>query len=140
MRVPTGGTAPKGFMTCVGPRPALAELGLVARGTYASRTWRNVLDSDATLIVATKPNSPGTRLTISACVESERPYYVCTAVNSDTAALVVEWLKHHQVRVLNIAGNRDHAGQLTHVTLAQQLVLDVLQQLAAAGLLQRSQP
>lgn len=63
--IPTGGWAPKGWRTEVGPMPALAAYGLKEHASrdYAARTADNVRDADFVLVIG-RP-SPGSTLTVS---------------------------------------------------------------------------
>jgi hypothetical protein len=74
----TGGEAPAGYKTQAGPRPELKQVfGLTeARGGYAARTRTNLLMTDATLVIATNLDSPGTKLTIDLAKHFEKPLHV----------------------------------------------------------------
>ena len=104
--IATGGTAPQHFMsergTCLKLRDeyGLTE-GLYDSKVYPKRTRQNVEDSDATAIFG-NVGSPGTRLTCSLCVELEKPWVV-----NPTAVDLLEFLEQHNVKVLNVAGNRE---------------------------------
>jgi hypothetical protein len=119
----TGGTAPAGFMTSRGPLPLLECFGLKAEGTLQTRTKKNIMDSDATVVLSGDLASSGTVLTIRLCKELQKPCLVldiasaCTAFG-DTRTFPVEtidqlsrplyeFLLQHQVRILNVAGNRE---------------------------------
>jgi hypothetical protein len=105
--IPHGGWCPQG---------RLAEDGRIAdeyllqetdSPEYTIRTERNVLDSDATLILCRGPLSGGTLLTFRFAEEHGRP---CLAVDLDSPiapAEVLRWLEEHQVEVLNVAGPRE---------------------------------
>lgn len=73
---PTGGWAPKGFRTQLGPKPTLgAGFGLrESHGGYWARTWQNVAAANATIIIAHDANSPGTKCAVMACIEHDTPY------------------------------------------------------------------
>ncbi len=105
--IPTGGTAPKGWATEEGPAPWLADFGLVecTEPGYPPRTIANVRDSDGTLWIG-DPSSPGGRLTIGTARELDRPLLVIEA-GETTPADVRRWLLEADVRVLNVAGNRE---------------------------------
>jgi Circularly permutated YpsA SLOG family len=98
---PTGGSAPKNFMTELGPDPSLADFGLVAlqQREYPMRTRKNVVDSDGTVIYGDLTG--GTGLTAAFCVEEVRPYLV----NPGPAELAA-FVQGKEIRVLNVAGNR----------------------------------
>lgn len=103
----TGGTAPKGYRVCIydgfdGVNVLLKDYGLVEHFSreYPPRTKQNVKDSDATLWVGYE-NSPGGKLTIKTCKELERPYII-----NPTPLQLREFVIEHQVKILNVAGNR----------------------------------
>lgn len=101
--IPTGGTAPKGFRTELGPYPSLGEdYGLVesAFSDYGPRTLQNVLDSDGTVLFG-EMGSTGSRLTISLCKNHNKPYIL-----NPTADELRDWLKDNNIKDLNVAGNR----------------------------------
>ena len=86
--------------------------------TYRQRTRWNVLDSDATLILAQRPLSGGTRLTAELAASLERP---CLIVTPPTAAVepVRLWIVERGVRTLNVAGPREsHRGDVEAVAAA----------------------
>ncbi|MEW8027437.1 MAG: putative molybdenum carrier protein [Candidatus Thiodiazotropha sp.] len=107
--IATGGYAPRGFKTEVGPQPeTLKEFGLVElpSSNYKHRTKQNVFSSDATLIVATDPTSHGTQRTIQYCKELNKPYLLIDPA-TDCHELIRVFLNNHSPRILNIAGNRE---------------------------------
>lgn len=103
--IPTGGTAPKGWRTEAGPAPWLADYGLVESlaSDYPGRTWRNINDSDATVIFG-DPTSAGSALTVRLCEQSLKPYLL-----NESAVLLRLWCEDNDIRVLNVAGNRESA-------------------------------
>ncbi|MCU7806297.1 MAG: putative molybdenum carrier protein [Candidatus Thiodiazotropha sp. (ex Semelilucina semeliformis)] len=107
--ISTGGYAPRGYKTEVGPQPeVLKEFGLVElpSSNYKHRTKQNVFSSDATLIVSTDPTSHGTQLTIQYCKELKKPFLLIDPAK-DCCELIRVFLDNHSPRVLNIAGNRE---------------------------------
>ena len=100
----TGGFAASNFMTEDGVRPDLAKLyGLVDKKfNYSRRTVENVKAADVTIIFADDLGSPGTKLTISACCNNNKPYII-----NPTSRQVVEFIETHKCRVINVAGNRE---------------------------------
>jgi len=74
----TGGMAPKGYRTLKGTQPGLAGFGVVESGSagYPTRTQRNVMDSDCTVIFAKNLASAGTKLTMDYCEKHARPAHV----------------------------------------------------------------
>lgn len=107
--IPTGGTAPKDFRTENGEQPELLKsFGLVAheRAHYRYRTKQNVADADATLIIATSPESAGTQLTIRYCKALDKPYLLIDP-DVDNVLQVRQFLEQEKLSVLNVAGNRE---------------------------------
>lgn len=108
--IPTGGTAPKGYLTENGPDESLRELGLVEsqRSDYAVRTQQNVLDSDGTLAFRLNPG-PGTDLTIRFATVQGKPVLVVEPkdVTPSLSQRIRDWMGQHDIRVLNVAGNRE---------------------------------
>jgi Circularly permutated YpsA SLOG family len=105
--IPTGGTAPKGWLikdlndknvSC----PELASYGLIEcdEPGYPSRTRKNVKDADATLWVGFT-DSPGGRLTLSSA-----RWFAKTLIVNPTSDELAQKLIQHKVKILNVAGNR----------------------------------
>lgn len=112
LRIPYGGWCPAGGWAEDLPDPP----GLLARypllteappGPVATRTRWNVRDSDATVVLALSDgaSSPGTRSTVLAAEELDRP---CLVVPATSASTVSEWLgAFARPVVLNVAGPRE---------------------------------
>jgi hypothetical protein len=100
--IKTGGWAPKGWITEVGPVPYLRAYGLVQHSSpnYPPRTRMNCQDSDLTALFGNM-HSSGSKLAISICKEDNIPYLL----NPDAEELrtMCEDLK---VGILNVGGNR----------------------------------
>jgi predicted deacetylase len=110
--LPTGGFAPKGWLTEDGPAPWLKEFGLVetADTSYPSRTRRNVCELAHACLWFGNPYSPGGKLTLRLCEEVAIPHYVANTVS--TPRDVADWLKGWVLPicpepVLLVAGNRE---------------------------------
>lgn len=126
--IPTGGWAPKNWMTVRGPRPELQELYELQEcmGGYRARTMINVQESDATLIVASDQHSPGTVLTIYTCRKFKKPWMTVHPSEVDASVQKVsEWIKVNHVEILNVAGNRDTIGS-KHRDAAQHLLSQII--------------
>ena len=130
LQCPTGGWAPRGWRTQNGPFPVLAEFGLVEhfRPEYRFRTELNIADSGGTLIVAANLSSPGTALTISCCNKLSKPMYVIrpSEVSAQSVTRVCEWIKADNIRVLNVAGNRDKSPSNLHYEASFNLVSSII--------------
>ena len=101
--IPTGGTAPKNYWTDEGQDLSLRdEFGLAECPVwgYPARTEYNVRDSDGTALFG-RMDSPGCKLTIKLCKRIGKPY-----IENPNAKELVRWSLAHDVRTLNVAGNR----------------------------------
>lgn len=126
----TGGWAPLGYRTELGPMPWLAEFGLVEAPTadYAMRTALNISDADGTLIFGDL-TSPGSALTVRTCRRRTKPWRHVSInwplgetldagrfkISQGEIFDVRQWIVHHQIRVLNCAGNRETTKVGMHV-------------------------
>jgi hypothetical protein len=107
-----GGWCPRGRLAEDGVVPSRYHLRELDSADYAERTARNVQDSDATLILYEGRMSGGTLLTMNVAKRYGRVYLVkkLTSQQHEFAKLiddVVDWLRQHQPRSLNIAGPRE---------------------------------
>lgn len=99
LELPTGGTAPLGYMTTAGDKPALKELfGLDHFGGYRSRTIKNVRDTDMTLIFSRNMGSPGTVLTKNSCLKYNKPCFMIPDNRHPGETLSQFWGKLEEVR------------------------------------------
>lgn len=100
------------------PEKRLAEDGRIADryplvestdGGYRQRTLQNVLDSDGTAIFYFSNLSGGTALTAVYAIDNKKPFKLidCTEISVSRASeLLSEFIKVHQIKVLNVAGPR----------------------------------
>jgi len=105
--VACGGWCPKGRRAEDGPIDETYPLTETAGSRYSERTERNVVDSDATLILCTGAPSGGTRLTVSMAKKHGRPYRVADPRREEAFDAVSSWLDSLSVAVLNVAGPRE---------------------------------
>ena len=115
--VETGGTAPKGFLREQGiDNEDIQSYGLVEitdeeqndytsrtgkRDSYTGRTELNVRNSDGTVYFATQDDSAGLIATKRSAREWGKPF-----IENPTAKQLREWIKEHNIKTLNVAGNR----------------------------------
>lgn len=78
---PYGGWVPRGGRAEDGVVPTHFELWEHPSSDYPPRTYANVRDSDATLLVSRLPLQQGSRLTQRLCHDMERPLLVLNAHN-----------------------------------------------------------
>ena len=122
-----GGWCPRDRRSEDGSVPQKYPLKETAARSYAVRTEWNVRDSDGTLILVLDEISSGTRLTVDAARSHGKPLHIehlarsvrpglLTAENSieEQAESVVEWIRHHKIRVLNVAGPRGSSSQFIY--------------------------
>ena len=110
-----GGWAPKGWRSENGAIPPIyrAKMREHTSANYLGRTRRNVLDSNATLIIVTSyPLNGGTLKTRFFCQEAARPHFVVSLGEAGAVEKVRTWLgkffaaEHSVPFVLNVAGPR----------------------------------
>lgn len=96
--IPTGGMAPRGYLTETGPDPSLKDFGLVEHfdTSYVPRTRQNAHDGDVTVWFG-KVGSPGYYCTRKACKDHGKDY----VENPPDLLLLADMYE-----IINIAGNR----------------------------------
>lgn len=135
LNIPTGGWAPKGFQTSHGKNPFLGirfhlqEVPLSGAAGYIERSKRNVNDADGTVAFKGPLPSSGTDKTIGYCktgfwqvVPEETPsqYKPILVLSCDPALKEAEekafseFLIQHQIKVLNICGQRENGMDWEH--------------------------
>ncbi len=134
-----GGWCPRGRRAEDGRIPDAYPLRETASSDYRDRTERNVIASDATLIIARGPLSGGTALTRDLAERAGRPYLVVDLARGPQAETIREWLHAHDVRVLNVAGPRE-SQQPGIQREAHRLLTAVLRSLAACPQPRRDAP
>lgn len=105
---PCAGWCPKGRRAEDGAIPPRYPLRQVDGG-YQERTRKNVEDSDGTLILHRGPLQQGTLLTLQICRELGKPVCLVDADTSraaDAAIVAREFIEHHGIERLNVAGPR----------------------------------
>ena len=104
-----GGYCPAGRRAEDGRIPERYQLDETASAGYAERTDRNVLASDATLLVTRGPARAGSALTAELAARHGRPLLHIDLDATDAARCaktVREWLISTAIEVLNVAGPR----------------------------------
>lgn len=107
--IPHGGWCPKGRRAEDGRIPDRYQLSELGSPRFADRTRRNVLDSDATLILAWGPLTRGTKLTRQHAEELGRPLWVVPLELGQSTDDTIAWLSRIKPRRLNVAGPRGSA-------------------------------
>jgi hypothetical protein len=107
--VPSGGWMPRGFLTEGGPRPEFASIygaGEMATEDPSARTKQNVQDSDGTVWFG-ETTTTGAQTTVGACLSLGRSCMPVYPEASFEPAHVARWVVEHQIKTLNVAGNRE---------------------------------
>jgi Circularly permutated YpsA SLOG family len=115
--IPTGGIALKGWLTENGPQEELLRsFGLTEceEEGFPARTRRNVSNASGTLLVG-EHRTGGSRLTRDYAEQLKKPLFLLrfpiTGAETESDISQIQgfqnWLRHHQIQVLNVAGNRE---------------------------------
>jgi hypothetical protein len=127
---PCGGWCPADCMAEDGVIDARYGLVPLPQGGYADRTRRNVVDSDATLILYFGEIEGGTALTADCCRRQGRPLLLIDALatNPEQAAeFARDFIVRNKVQRLNVAGPRASKTPAAHAyarnTVSQLLAL-----------------
>lgn len=105
-----GGWCPRGRLAEDGVIPPVYRLRETESTEFDERTQKNVLDSDATLIVVrVKELSGGTAFTKTCAEHQGRPLLVVCEKDgvASGADAISKFLRLNQVRTLNVAGPRE---------------------------------
>lgn len=111
LNIPTGGHCPKGWRNELGTDFRLEKFGLICTDSsgYPTRTRLNVLNSDGTVGFGLQ-GSPGMKLTRNTCKSMNKPYFP-VAYYAEMKDIVYDtfrqWLINNNIKVLNVAGNRE---------------------------------
>jgi len=106
---PCGGWCPTGRKAEDGAIPARYPLTALAGG-YRSRTLRNVLESDGTVILQPGEPEGGTKQTLLYCQEHRKPCRIVDASRASprqAAGQIAEFVSKERISVLNVAGPRE---------------------------------
>ena len=106
-----GGWCPSGRRSERGPIPAKYQLIETFERNYTVRTEKNVVDSDATMILFRKKLTGGTLLTERLTLKHDRPV-LCVDLDQEDAFeesidRIATWLERFAIRTLNVAGPRE---------------------------------
>jgi hypothetical protein len=123
------GWCPRGRSAEDGPIEPRYPLSETPTTAYEERTERNIRDSDGTLVLRGQQESPGTELTILLAARLQKPCLVVDLNSDPDPGIVRDWVKQHDIRVLNVAGPR--ASQFPGLyELARSFLREVLQRQA----------
>ena len=105
--IPHGGWCPRGRLAEDGTIPARYELTETDSPEYHVRTEKNVLDSDATLILYRGELRGGTKLTRQLAERHAKPCLVVDLDHPTDLDEIRQWILRSQVAKLNVAGPRE---------------------------------
>jgi hypothetical protein len=102
-----GGWCPRGRAAEDGVIDAKYALQETHSGDYTVRTEWNVRDADGTLILNIGPLDGGTAATLAYARVARKPWLLIDLEQGDPIPYVQEWIRRHQISVLNVAGPRE---------------------------------
>ena len=107
--IPHGGWCPQGRRSENGVIPSTYKLKETKERDYSVRTERNVVESDATLILFWNQMMGGTELTRKMALKHHRALFCVDLeiVGDEDLRNVRAWINKHSIRVLNVAGPRE---------------------------------
>jgi len=100
-----GGYCPKGRLAEDGRIPSKYQLKETTSNQYQSRTKKNVINADATLIFHTGQLGTGSKLTEKYCKEANKLYRVIN-INDFNIDKIKQFVNKMSIRTINIAGSR----------------------------------
>jgi hypothetical protein len=117
-----GGWCPKGRKAEDGPIPVRYELRETESAHYLVRTEKNVMTSDATLIVTMKSDLTGGSLrTANFARRHRKPFLHVHKGEPEPGKKLSDFVKAHHIQTLNVAGPRGSSepevGEFVHVVL-----------------------
>jgi predicted Rossmann fold nucleotide-binding protein DprA/Smf involved in DNA uptake len=113
-KFPCGGWCPAGRIAEDGPIPAEYPLMETPSKKYEQRTEKNVIDSDATLIITSGEPEGGTALTVELARRHKKPCIIIDIEKDKRKEIlshISEWLRNMDIEVLNVAGPRKSKNQ-----------------------------
>jgi hypothetical protein len=106
--IPTGGWCPQGRLAEDGLIPAHYPLQETPTAEYAQRTEWNVRDADGTLLLVwAEAVTAGTAYTLTCARRLGKPHLIVQLEAATSHALASDWVRRHQISILNVAGPRE---------------------------------
>ncbi len=105
--IESGGWCPSGRLAEDGRIPERYRVTELDTGQYEDRTERNVVDSDATLILCRGVLSGGTLYTKEMACKHHRPFLIINPVAFESSERASSWLSAIKPKMLNVAGPRE---------------------------------
>jgi hypothetical protein len=121
--IPHGGWCPLGRLAEDGVVPPKYQLEELPSNKYWVRTERNVVDSDATLILFCNELSGGTQFTFRMTQKHHRPCLTVDLAAPVGPSEVRDWIHQSAAEgILNVAGPRESSWEGIHQTAYEYLV------------------
>ena len=122
-----GGYCPKGRKAEDGKIPDRYPLIETPSGDYRVRTEKNVIESDATLVLNVGKLSGGTALTVKLAAKHKKRCLVIQLEYQDAARVdrIRSWLAENDIQTLNVAGCRESKNKGIYI-MALELLRKVL--------------
>ncbi|GFO68188.1 hypothetical protein GMLC_17670 [Geomonas limicola] len=105
--LPIGGYCPKGRLAEDGTVPECYPLIELDSERYASRTEKNVVESDGTLVLNWGELTDGTKATVQFAREHGRPHLILQLDQEPDLDICRTWIEENRLSTLNIAGPRE---------------------------------
>ncbi|MBI2320043.1 MAG: putative molybdenum carrier protein [Betaproteobacteria bacterium] len=134
LNFPCGGWCPEGRRAEDGAIPERYPVDELPGGGYRQRTERNVIDSDATLVLFLRELSGGTLETVRFCATHAKPVLTLDAGTTaplQAACQAQAFIARHGIAVLNVAGPRE-SGWIGARQYAAQVIAELIPRRASA--------
>jgi putative molybdenum carrier protein len=108
-RIECGGWCPTGRQDEFGRIPDRYPVRELPGADFDQRTFRNIIDSDGTVIFHSGEMRGGTEYTLRCCIEQKRPHLVIDAAKkspADAGKALDTFIRKHNIKALNVAGPR----------------------------------
>jgi len=108
LKLPYGGWIPKGRITERGRLEDFPLLKETSESTYPPRTWKNIQDTDGTLLFTYGEPERGSALTLKFAQKQLKPWsWIDFSVSHFTPEAIALWIEQNKIKRLNVAGNRE---------------------------------
>jgi len=105
--MPCGGWCPKGRFGEDGIIADKYPMKETSSSDSKERTEKNIMDSDATLIIFNHKFDSGTKLTYELCMKYHKPILQINLNDNIKSDKISQWICDHHIKILNIAGPRE---------------------------------
>lgn len=107
LEFPCGGWCPRGRRAEDGPLKETYPLRETPSSDYPQRTQWNVRDSDGTVVLYRSSLSGGSALTVELAKKQNKPCLQIDLCEDFSPEILLDWVKRHEIRTLNVAGTRE---------------------------------